>query len=108
MTNLHLTNFLSYYVLQILRNKINEDRDGVHVIGLYGMGGISKTTICKSMCNELFQEFSSRVCHAELQNGSKVELMREVLKRVTNTRHEVLDGLQIDQVKTFRCYLELH
>ncbi|KAG0604044.1 hypothetical protein M758_10G140000 [Ceratodon purpureus] len=84
---------------EVLCNKINEDRDGVRVIGLYGMGGVGKTTICRAMCNELFQEFQGRVHHAELENNNGVGLLREVLKKFTNKRHEVFGGLQIDQCR---------
>lgn len=38
---------------------------GVRIFGFYGIGGIGKTTMCKTLCNEL-SEFSGKVCHVEL------------------------------------------
>lgn len=72
------------------------------MIGLYGMGGIGKTTICKAMCNEMSKEFNGKVCHIELKSSSEsLQLLREVLKRLTNIRPQMLDGLNIDEVWIF-------
>ena len=70
----------------------------MRVVGLYGMGGMGKTSICKALCNEFSSEFHGRVCHAELGRGSKEELMREVLKRVTDASHELINGWREDEV----------
>lgn len=81
--------------------KIDEQhrRNGVRVIGLHGIGGIGKTTICKAMCNEMSKEFHGKVCHIELKSSSEpVQLLREVLKRLTDIRPEMLDGLNTDEV----------
>ena len=67
-------------------------------MGLYGMGGMGKTSICKVLCNEFFTQFRGRVCHAELERKSEEELLREVLKKLTSTSSKVLDGFNKDQV----------
>jgi uridine kinase len=72
---------------------------GVCIVGLYGMGGIGKTSICKVLCNEFFTQFRGRVCHAELERKSEEELLREVLKKLTSTSSKDLDGFNKDQVK---------
>jgi Ni2+-binding GTPase involved in maturation of urease and hydrogenase len=71
---------------------------GVRLVGLYGVIGIGKTTACKALCNDLFTEFQGRVCHVELENGSEIELLKEVLKRLTNTRPKVVDGFNLNEV----------
>jgi hypothetical protein len=34
----------------------------------------------------------------ELENGSEIELLKEVLKRLTNTRPKVVDGFNLNEV----------
>lgn len=40
---------------------------GVHIVILYGMGGVGKTTIFKVLCNDLASIFCDSVCHIELK-----------------------------------------
>ena len=62
------------------------------------MGGIGKTSICKVLCNEYFSKFRGKVCLAELKQGSEEELLREVLKRLTNKGHEYFEKFNVDEV----------
>jgi Holliday junction resolvasome RuvABC ATP-dependent DNA helicase subunit len=71
------------------------------VIGLYGLGGMGKTQICKIMCNELDGEFDGRVCHVELGNQSKHDLVKKVLTTLTNTSVEVVQEVGEDKVFVF-------
>ncbi len=68
------------------------------MIGLYGMGGMGKTQICKMMCNEMDGDFVGKVCHVELGEQSKHTLVKRVLTTLTNTREEIVQGVEEDKV----------
>ena len=62
------------------------------------MGGTGKTSICKALCNYFYTKFHGKVCHAELERGNREDLLREVLKSLTNTSRERLNEFNEDQV----------
>ena len=71
---------------------------GVRVVGIYGMGGFGKTTLCKALCNEYYTEFHGRVCHVELGKDNEVPLLQDMLESPTDTKHELARDFNIDQV----------
>ena len=72
---------------------------GPQVVGLYGVGGIGKTTACKYLCEDLFMKFGGKVCYVEFGSGITEEYrLQEVLKRLTNTNKKVLKSLNKQQV----------
>ncbi|KAG0603715.1 hypothetical protein M758_10G115900 [Ceratodon purpureus] len=95
---------------EILLQKINErvKRNGIQVMGLHGIGGIGKTTMCKAMCNEVFERFGGRVCHVELNTTSEVEILQNVLRRLSTIEHGHVGGLNIDECrdKLRRCVVK--
>jgi hypothetical protein len=72
--------------------------DGVRKFGMYGVGGIGKTTACNSLCNELVREFEGKVCCVEFSSDGWEELLKQVLKDLSNTSAEVLQQLKEGEV----------
>ena len=72
------------------------------MVGIFGVGGSGKTTICKTLCNELSNEYEGRVCHVELEMqttaSSSVESFRKVVMLLTNKDAEFLRELNDGQV----------
>ena len=74
--------------------------DMVRKFGIYGVAGIGKTTACKSLCNGLVREFEGRVCCVEFGREGGEELLKQVLKDLSNTSAEVLQQLKEGEVPT--------
>jgi nitrogenase subunit NifH len=67
---------------------------------MYGVGGIGKTTMCKTLCNELSNEYEGQVCHVEFESKgtSSKGLLEKVLMRLTNISLEALQRFNEGQV----------
>ncbi|KAG0598294.1 hypothetical protein M758_12G062000 [Ceratodon purpureus] len=94
---------------KIIQDKMNQvptnSNSRVCIVGLYGVGGIGKTTISKALCNNLALKFCDNVCHIELASGSELELLK-VLKKLSKIRHDLLDKL--DDLELGYAYLKKH
>ncbi|KAG0613625.1 hypothetical protein M758_6G117100 [Ceratodon purpureus] len=85
-------------VIQVKISEISASKKGALVVGLYGVGGIGKTTACKSLCRDLSMEFDGRVCHVEFGGEtSEIDRVQEVLKRLTDTNNEFLHAKNLDE-----------
>ena len=86
----------------MIREKINRSKVslayGVRVVGVYGIGGIGKTTICKALCNDLSEQHQGRVAHAEMESRPESEVLKEVVRRLSDTRPELLGPMNADEV----------
>ncbi|KAG0569871.1 hypothetical protein KC19_6G122400 [Ceratodon purpureus] len=86
---------------KVIQEKISQipvSKTRVQVVGLYGVGGIGKTTACKSLCKDLSMEFDGRVCHVEFGGEtSEIDRVQEVLKRLTDTNNEFLLAKNLDE-----------
>lgn len=73
----------------------------IKVVGLHGVGGIGKTTTCKTLSNELLKEYEGRVCHLEFQSvpsKDSIEVLRKALVDLTRKRKEVIQNLNEGEV----------
>lgn len=65
----------------------------VRAIGLYGMGGMGKTTICKSLCNDFYAEFYGKVLHVELGKKNAEDIQRDVFYDLGGTNKASLNHM---------------
>lgn len=70
----------------------------VRILGLYGVGGIGKSTACMTLCNHYFEEFHGRVCHVEFGDMDELHMLQEILRRLIDTNMEQIDRLNKDEV----------
>jgi len=74
----------------------------VKVVGLYGVGGIGKTTTCKTLCNELSSKYEGRVCHIEfpiVPSSDSKEFLQKVLRDLTQKSVDVIQHLNEGECK---------
>jgi len=80
------------------------------VVGIFGVGGVGKTTTCKTMCNELSSKYEGRVCHIEFPSvplGDFKELFKKVLRDLTRKSIEVIQQLNEGEVRLLVSMLEV-
>jgi len=83
-------------------NSKNRDR-GVRVVGLYGMRGSGKSTLCQALCNKLCTEYRDKVCHVEFGNGSEGKLLLNVLTSLSDMKPDILETLTEEKVSDDPC-----
>ena len=90
---------------------IDAKSDGVSMVGIYGIGGIGKTTIAKVIYNDMLDQFKHHSFLENVREGSKDDhglfqlqekLLRDILMDKTMKLHNVDEGIKMIKSK---CYL---
>eukprot|EP01018_Ginkgo_biloba_P006349 Gb_20880 [translate_table: standard] len=68
-------------------------RNGVKVVGLYGVSGSGKTTISISLCNFYSGKFNGKVFHVEFGRENFVKIQKQVLKVLTGAGEGLLNSV---------------
>lgn len=55
------------------------------MVGLYGAGGIGKTTFCKELLDELETKFHGKVCHMEIGSHTHEKFLQLLIRCLTET-----------------------
>ena len=76
-------------------------REGCYYLGLYGLGGVGKTTLCKAMCSYFQKEYGSRVCYVELPSDAeersaerdRISRLKSVIQGLTGCNTRIVDRI---------------
>lgn len=70
------------------------------ILGLYGIGGMGKTLICKALCDHFSDEYSGRVCYVDCWDGAHLELLKSILKELTDIDTTALQTISNEKTVT--------
>ena len=86
--------------LEKLKSLINIESNDVRMIGIYGLGGIGKTTISKVVYNNIFHLFESSIFIANVRersqsHSSQLELQKELLSGIIRGKNLEINNIHV-------------
>ncbi|PRQ22127.1 putative toll-like receptor, P-loop containing nucleoside triphosphate hydrolase [Rosa chinensis] len=84
-----------YSRLQLVHFFLDEGVDDVRFIGIWGMGGIGKTTMVRAVHRRISHEFESNFLLTDVRNsvekGGLLKLQKQLLSRIGKRKADILD-----------------
>lgn len=74
-----------------------ENENGIQCLGLYGMGGSGKTTMCEALCSYFGPSFNFKVYHLKIGTNDMAESKENLLQRHKELLRKLI-GLSQEQV----------
>ena len=80
--------------LKIMTSKLCIESNDVRMIGIYGCGGIGKTTLAKVVCNRIFHQYEGTVFlgsvrEACIHHGGLLDLQKQLLDTLVGESHSI-------------------
>jgi ABC-type dipeptide/oligopeptide/nickel transport system ATPase subunit len=96
---------------------VDGDNKVCKYLGLYGMGGVGKTTLCKALCSYFQGEFCGRVCHVELTSdqgherlasAERLACLKRVVQQLAAFEKSVPQGISSEEQVLSSLWMYAH
>ena len=75
--------------VKAIKSLLDIESDDVRMVGIYGLGGIGKTTIAKALYNRIFNHFEVRIFLENVREMSETNDDRPALRNIPSRRRHL-------------------